>query len=478
MKSFTQKAVYAALAGASLTMAGGASAVNINNDGLGEALIYPYYTTRDGQATLLSVVNTTTVAKAVKVRFLEGKNTAEVLDFNLWLSPKDVWTAAIVASGDGARVITADKSCTNPKIPAGGQAFSNGAYTTDNAALRTLDRTKEGYIEIIEMATVLPLSPTEDDVTHGTDRTPDCKLVSNASVRLRAADYRLPTGGLFGNGTVVGKSQSTGYNATAIEGMGYTALVTDSGDIQPNLGSGTNATAVVVDSPAPGTSRITAATFPGLLGPLDAVSAVMMHSSVMGEYSYDKTFGTDWVITMPTKRPHVNRPAPARAPFQNVWDGASSTGRGVACVDIGIASYDREEQFSISDDAFSPRNDAAVPQLCFESTVVAFREASVTGPSSVLKSVNSATYQAYQDPASAGGWAELTFGAGTYIPVLATATAQTTLVTSAGIGAPTSAPVSFIGLPAIGFSIVSGAFPNSADNYNSSYSLNFRRTIR
>ncbi len=478
MKSFTQKAVYAALAGASLTMAGGAGAVNINFDGLGEALVYPYYTTRDGQNTLISVVNTTTVAKAVKVRFVEGKNTAEVLDFNLWLSPADVWTAAIVASGDGALVFTRDKSCTNPALPAGGQPFSNAAYLTDNAALRTLDRVKEGYIEIIEMATVLPGSATEKDVTHGSTRMPDCKLVNNASVRARTADYRLPTGGLFGNGTIVGKSQSTGYNATAIEGMGYVSGVTDSGDINPNLGSGTNATAVVVDSPAPGTSRITAATFPGILGPLDAVSAVMMHSSVLGEYSYDKTFGTDWVITMPTKRPHVNGTV-VRAPFQNLWDGRTATGRGVACVDIAIASHDREEQFSTSADQFSPRNEAAVPQLCAEATVVAFREASATGPSAVMKSVNTSTFQAYQDAAASGGWAELTFGNGTtYVPVLSTPTGQTTLVTAAGIGAATAGPVTFQGLPAIGFAVVSGNFPNTADNYNASYNLNFRRTIR
>jgi hypothetical protein len=68
----------------------------------GSVLLYPYYTVRaDGGGnstayydTLISVVNTTTSFKAVKVRFLEGKRSAEVLDFNLFLSPRDVWTGA------------------------------------------------------------------------------------------------------------------------------------------------------------------------------------------------------------------------------------------------------------------------------------------------------------------------------------------------------------------------------------------------
>jgi hypothetical protein len=44
--------------------------------------------------TLMSVVNTTASTKAIKVRFREGRNSLEVLDFNVFLSPFDVWTAA------------------------------------------------------------------------------------------------------------------------------------------------------------------------------------------------------------------------------------------------------------------------------------------------------------------------------------------------------------------------------------------------
>ena len=100
MNTFKRKSLYAALAGiGALGATGAAQAVNVNPDGLGQALIYPYYTTQGTNApynSLLSVVNSTNSGKVVKVRFLEGRNSKEVLDFNLWLSPKDVWTAAVV----------------------------------------------------------------------------------------------------------------------------------------------------------------------------------------------------------------------------------------------------------------------------------------------------------------------------------------------------------------------------------------------
>lgn len=75
---------------ASLGMAASAHAVNVNQDGLGQVLLYPVYTTEEGNFTNIHVTNTTDRIKAVKVRFVEGMNSQEVLDFNLYLSPNDV----------------------------------------------------------------------------------------------------------------------------------------------------------------------------------------------------------------------------------------------------------------------------------------------------------------------------------------------------------------------------------------------------
>src|SRR5205823_4665998 len=155
-----RKSLHAALAGlGALGATGAANAVNVNPDGLGQVLLYPYYTTQGTNApynSLLSVVNSTNSGKVVKVRFLEGKNSTEVLDFNLWLSPRDVWTAAIIPSGAGAGIITADLSCTTPKVSSTAGAptnFVNFGYA-GNPTAHTLDRTKQGYVETIEMGNV------------------------------------------------------------------------------------------------------------------------------------------------------------------------------------------------------------------------------------------------------------------------------------------------------------------------------------
>ena len=45
-----------------------ASAVYLNNDGLGQVLIYPYYTVNAGNSTIVTVVNTTAAGKATNRR--------------------------------------------------------------------------------------------------------------------------------------------------------------------------------------------------------------------------------------------------------------------------------------------------------------------------------------------------------------------------------------------------------------------------
>jgi len=109
-------AVLAGLTGVA-GMAGVANAVNVNPDGLGQVLLFPYYTARGGNDTLISITNTTERGKAVKIRFIEALNSREVLDFNIYMSPFDVWTAAVTATADGgAKMVTTDNTCTVPYI--------------------------------------------------------------------------------------------------------------------------------------------------------------------------------------------------------------------------------------------------------------------------------------------------------------------------------------------------------------------------
>jgi hypothetical protein len=476
MKTFKQKALFSALAGAgAFAMAGAANAVYVNQDGLGQALVYPYYTVRAGNATLLSVVNTTTAAKAVKVRFLEGKNSQEVLDFNLFLSPKDVWTGAVLPTADGAAIYTADKSCTNPKIPAGGVPFRNFLFINDAPALQTLDRTREGYVEIIEMATIPTETALGKDVTHVAG-VPACKLVSDANFT-SATGLGLPSGGLFGNGTVLNAAggASTGYDAVAVDGLGWVRPpISSSGDLFPNIGSGGSRVSVVTNN---GNLYVTS-----WLRSIDAVSATMMHDNVYGEYAFteDGIVGTDWVITMPTKNQYVNT-ASVLSPFQRVWDSKE----GISCDDVILSSTDREEFVGVTNDDFSPRPPAARGNsLCYEANVISFGGVTAAGGSKVLGSTNVVGINPIQNAGGSptavgkeGGWLQLTF-----TNPLATLVGVGTVTTTTG-GAPTTsaaATQTYFGLPVVGFAISSASFKtgNPQQNYSNSYSLKFSRKIQ
>jgi len=75
-KNTMATAIVAGLAGVA-GIANISTAVNLNPDGVGQVLLYPYYTVNDGNTTALSVVNTTDSGKAVKVRFLDAVTPAK-----------------------------------------------------------------------------------------------------------------------------------------------------------------------------------------------------------------------------------------------------------------------------------------------------------------------------------------------------------------------------------------------------------------
>src|SRR5258708_13133389 len=68
-----------------------AFAVYSSSEAVGQALIYPYYTTQtsngDSYNTYITVVNQATDVKAVRVRFREGRAGPEVASFTFVLTP-------------------------------------------------------------------------------------------------------------------------------------------------------------------------------------------------------------------------------------------------------------------------------------------------------------------------------------------------------------------------------------------------------
>jgi hypothetical protein len=418
-------AVVAAIAGVA-GFAGLATAVDLNPDGLGQVLIYPYYTVNKSQDTLFSVVNTDSVnGKAVKVRFLEGYNSREVLDFNLFLSPNDVWTAYVTQRSDvgGAAVFTRDHSCTWPVIPVGGQDFRAAAYAGGSVfpadgGPTSITRTREGYLELISMGDIVPTTPLADATTHiqtGVPNagTPPC---SASAISGNAPQPYLvtPTGGLFGAGTIVNVGVGTffGYNAEAVDGFTSIPLWSGSGGLTPSLQQANTATSTVGGAIAYVFNNGALLTLDYADG-IDAVSAVFAADAIYNEYFTVLGDGaaTDWIVMFPTKRFYVDtfyNGGTVIPPFAENF-GASNAGQ--SNVEVGIALYDQEEGFTTQPEDFSPPGIGHPSSLPYEVNVISFL-ASTDANAGITSGVFGSTLVSNIPPYGDRGWMRLDMASG------------------------------------------------------------------
>lgn len=240
-------ALSAVLAGAMLSAP--AQAVQLaNDDGLGDAALFQYYTAKSGWQTFIRLINTSNDAITVKVRFREAANSREVLDFVVALSPNDMWSAwtdeGALNGQPGIR--TNDTSCVFDPPDTGsntfqtidasrnliGAAFSDDAFTApydDGAGIDAAARMKEGHIEVIGLARHPIGSDFANFVTHGSNDVPfSCtqayNILRNAASSQQAFDGAL--GGELANGDSSDVGNVLAANAQLInvangEGAGY-----------------------------------------------------------------------------------------------------------------------------------------------------------------------------------------------------------------------------------------------------------------
>lgn len=365
-----------------------AGAVNLAPDGLGEVLLFPYYTVRNGNMTLLSIINTRQRVKAVKLRFLEGKNGQPVLDFNLYLSPQDVWTGSLAQSATGTVLTTTDKSCTVPAIPPAGVEFSNTAYamTSPDGEDTSLDRTREGYFAAFDMGVVTD-SALAAAATHIDGLPQNCAALQQAWTTgvwalTPSMGMGFDPGGLWGSLQLVNVNQGTDYGASAIALGGFfsTAIHTAASAPLPNLSSANPETDILTQAnPAGGVPSVVHSTWPqNSQGGVDAVSAVLMRRAVINEYTIDPALAarTDWVVNFPTKRFYVpihnstngGIPIVATPPFtQSFWTGGAPEA-------VALSLRDREEQV----------NKGSAAMLPWAVNVMTFRDISVLGSALTL----------------------------------------------------------------------------------------------
>ncbi|WP_027949665.1 hypothetical protein [Haliea salexigens] len=407
---------------------------------LGNLALIPYYTVRDGNVTGVHLTNTSDSTQVVKVRLRRGTDSMDALDFNLILSPKDVWTGFLAAEGENVVFNTTDSSCTAP-------ATVNGKFTMPGIYRADAD---EGYIEIIGMGQPLTeTAPIAVSAKHGAEGVPaSCTFVrdnffangspgttrgvvdgatsvqrvpvgTEGATTLALNEYEAPDNALKVSYFVrdAGSGREFGNSATHIANFLVEPSITNqqfglfSGDLlgfdYPDLNGGTGA----------GIDR----------DRFKELRAVLGGASVINDWSAnaDLNVGTDWVITFPGQYTMLDLPhyfaslltageadpddrIPCNAGLP-LPDGvfAGLTGAcdhrdipAVATFDV----YDREEQQRSQPDGelvVSPALPGQVVQtlLPFEVNVVQW------GAEPVLGSENSDIVVAVPD--SPFGWAEL-----------------------------------------------------------------------
>lgn len=270
--------------------------VHVNPDGLGDVLLYNYFNAREGMGTYFSVVNTSDVSYIrARVRFHEGANIAEsycdsgsweILDFDICLTPDDVWTAWVVEGNNVGTLCSADTHTliwdgvtSQTFVQAGNGGVNSGigcvAFKTaaDGAQTGiTATDTLEGYWTIIGEATqwnatdTAPMSAStytcdpNDSTDHG-----DVPNVLFGSAFI--ADLADPTNSPF-----------YAYNATALADFNNIAIA-------GSFGAGT-------ESPTLANGGDT------LLG----VNYILTKEHTYATYLLDGDWQTEYVLTFPTKR--------------------------------------------------------------------------------------------------------------------------------------------------------------------------------
>jgi len=435
------------------------AAQHVSPDGTGQVLLFPFYNADNGNATNMHVVNTTDDVKAIKIRFVEHKNSDEVLDFNVYLSGKDHFAFGVIKNpnGTGGAVITADNSCTVPALGSANGSYS-GSVATNAAGSTTriqpfvnyqygvgpaadfdssIERTLTGHVEVIEMGVVgnttvtNPGAPTPGELSqqYATMATHDATGVPASCAGLVAAwsadsgwggnpslNMTAPTGGLYGLAyhINVGAAAAFGFEPTAIAGWqsGDDAdeQHTNPGTNTPSVVDGVKE-AVVYGGPGTGYLAVAIDTGDAEADSAQAIGATLMTESLSNDVMVNAAIGgmTDWVVTFPTKNFHVDTGTAVIAPFTKQWTGiaegaTAGTYKEVpACEAVSIKQYDREEQTTVTGLVFSPKPPGTVASICNEVAVIAM------GPTGTASALSVTTGLSTLGSAYAEGWQKIGF---------------------------------------------------------------------
>lgn len=141
-QAFKPLGIAAAVAAASAGYVNVANAQTVANNALGDLALVPYYTVNGEWITGIHIVNTSDQTQVVKFRFRRASDSLDALDFNVIMSPQDVYAGFLSDDENGNISWSADDTtCTAP-------ATTNGKLTMPSVYR---EGAETGYVEIIGM---------------------------------------------------------------------------------------------------------------------------------------------------------------------------------------------------------------------------------------------------------------------------------------------------------------------------------------
>ncbi|TVR64845.1 MAG: hypothetical protein EA420_04545 [Candidatus Competibacteraceae bacterium] len=340
------------------------NAQEVSNTGTGTAVFVPYYTINDGWRTLVNITNTSANSLAIKFRLHEARNSRDVLDFVVLLSPYDVWTAWVEEGADGRPFLqTTDRSCTVPiSVRDSGANASELAYSNsfrDHLATDgDISRMSEGYIEVLVMGETegegeAPVDGNRGSTAwyakHVNGEPRNCGFIQNDFVRRTATWTRGPADapndipGEDGSGDPLARLGSGDPTST----VGYGEIDTPAPlKVNASLVNRANGIAAGIESLhiagwGDNQNLVTAQQFPWFLEPslassdglwtteaLDDINEGIAAFTVANEWTNNPNTGalSDWVVTFPTKRFQTDEDALNIQAACSVWRNDGSEG--------------------------------------------------------------------------------------------------------------------------------------------------------
>lgn len=475
-----------------------ADAVELNPDGSGDVLLFPYYSAQQADpgafATLLTIVNQSDRIKAARVRFYEGAQGRPVLELVVYLAPRDTWVAAVVSGEGGAGIATPDASCTNPPVSRDDAAPTLfGRDPVTGAELVPASETSEGYVEVFQLgdygtgvdAPAGSVAAAMKPVSRGGGvyEPVDCTRVRTDD----GSEAVWSPGALSGSAVYINVLRALELVQPA------TALV-DFVAARPNWYRPTSNRPTLLDA-QPAVSVVHVAGLGTVRTqwnrPIDAVTAALMTSSLAGEFVLDRATASQsaWLLTMPTRRHHIVAGEPPTAPFVAPASEESPRCEPVANERWGVL-FDRTGRALPPLGGFIPPPSPA-RGLCWSTTAIDFGGSDLLGSRfgwAYMRAMSGSGAISYQPVTFApeNGWMRLLMHLdqlppGTSGPVLPTHTMAggTTTITRPDGTTETRPNITILGLPVIGFSastfrngtIGSGSGPSVWANYGGALPL-------